>query len=151
MSDRLRLFLGVTLLVLGLFWDKIPDLIPEFPDANPVATLEIEKPSDELISVWSETAQSISEPKDRISLCVFNKVFADRVVQYEASAQQINDAYVLAAKEVFQDSLKGKYAMLATTTEDVMVSILGKENHAIMEDEKRKLNKAFMAFAWCLK
>ena len=65
-------------------------------------------------------------------------------------AQEVNDIYVFAAKEAFKDSLKGKYENLSKATKDAMVSILGEENHNVIETEKIDLSKTFMGFAWSL-
>tara|TARA_R100001244_G_scaffold84271_1_gene64874 strand:- start:248 stop:682 length:435 start_codon:yes stop_codon:yes gene_type:complete len=139
-----RLLIGIILVLVGVFWDNAPDA----PDNR--LQIVTEKPEKVLIDQWSETAKSITDPIDRIKLCIFNKIFADRVVKYEADAQQVNDIYTLAAKEVFGDSLKGKYDMLGPATKKAMILILGEENHNVIESEKRELGKTFMAFAWNL-
>ena len=139
-----RLLIGIVLVLVGVFWDNAPDA----PDNR--LQIVTEKPEKVLIDQWSETAKSITDPIDRIKLCIFNKIFADRVVKYEADAQQVNDIYTLAAKEVFGDSLKGKYDMLGPATKKAMILILGEENHSIIESEKQELSKLFMAFAWNL-
>ena len=141
---NVRLLIGIILVLVGVFWDNTPDA----PDNRP--QIVTEKPEKVLIDQWSETAKSITDPIDRIKLCIFNKIFADRVVKYEADAQQVNDIYTLAAKEVFGDSLKGKYDMLGPATKKAMILILGEENHNVIESEKQELSKLFMAFAWNL-
>jgi len=141
---NIRLLIGIILVLVGVFWGNILYA----PDDRP--QIVTEKPEKVLIDRWSETSRSITDPSDRIKLCVFNKTFADRVVKYEADAQQVNDIYTLAAKEVFGDSLKGKYEMLSADTQKAMISILGEENHNVVESEKRELSKVFMAFAWNL-
>ena len=143
-----RLLIGIALMVVGLFWSEIKNSIPDFPDNKP--TILIEKPEASLIEVWSDTANSITDPKDRLYLCMFNKVFAERVLRYDTDSQQINDVYVLAAKELFGSSIKGKYDKLAPSTKRSMTGVLGEENHSVVESEKQKLNKVFLAFAWCL-
>ena len=145
---NIKMLIGIGLIFVGVFWGNIKNVIPETPDNKPIFT--IDRPEDSLVKRWSDVCESISDPKDKANLCVFNKVFADRVVKYEANAQQINDVYVLAAKEVFGDSIRGKYDKLSSATQGSMVSILGEENHTVVESEKQNLNKAFLAFAWCL-
>ena len=145
---NIKLLIGIGLIFVGVFWGNIKNVIPKTPDKKLIVT--IERPEDSLIKRWSAVCESISDPNDKANLCIFNKVFADRVVKYEASAQQINDVYVLAAKEVFGDSIRGKYDKLGSATQGSMVSILGEENHSVVESEKQELSKVFMAFAWCL-
>ena len=81
---------------------------------------------------------------------MFNKVFADRVTSYEATAQQINDIYVEAAKNVFGDTIKGKYEQLSPAAQEAMKSVLGTEDHKATQKEKDDLSKKFMSFAWYL-
>ena len=143
-----RLLIGIALMVVGLFWGEIKNSIPDFPNNKPA--ILIERPEASLIERWSDTANSITDPKDRLYLCLFNKVFAERVLKYDADSQQINDVYVLAAKELFGSSIKGKYGKLAPSTKRSMIGVLGEENHSVVESEKQKLNKVFLAFSWCL-
>ena len=99
---------------------------------------------------WEDVAGAIDSPEDRVRLCVFNKIFAERVLDYDADAQQINDIYVLAAKNTFGNTLKGKYEELGSAIQGAMLSVLGTENHDVIEPEKIELSKKFMAFAWYL-
>ena len=141
---NIRLLIGIALVLVGVLWGNTPDA----PDE--ISQIIIEEPEKALIDQWSEVSKSITDPSDRTQLCIFNKTFADRVIKYEADTQQVNDIYTLAAKEVFGDSLKGKYKMLSPEVKKTMISILGEENHNVIESEKKKLRKVFMAFAWNL-
>ena len=149
MNTRLRLLLGACLIVGALFWDDIKHIIPTLPDDNNPKII-IEQPNDSMIGEWAGVAESITNPEDKVRLCVFNKIFAERVMDYEAKAQQVNDIYVFAAKDLFGETLKGKYQELGPAVREAMVSVLGEENHDIVEPEKFDLSKKFMAFAWCL-
>jgi hypothetical protein len=140
-----RLLMGITLVLIGVFWNGSA---PEAPDNK--LQIVIEEPEKVLTDRWSEISRSITDSSDRTKLCIFNKTFAERVVEYKADAQQVNDVYVLAGKEVFGDSIKGKYDTLGTTTKEAMVLVLGEKNHNVTESEKRQLSKVFMAFAWSL-
>ena len=142
---NIRLLIGIALVLVGVFWGNTPEAPPD--DKSRIV---IEEPEKVLIDQWSELSKSIIDPSDRIQLCVFNKTFADRVVNYKADAQQVNDVYVLAAREVFGDSIKGKYEMLGPDIQKAMTLALGEENHNVTESDKQKLSKMFMAFAWNL-
>tara|TARA_Y100000310_G_scaffold342927_1_gene448277 strand:- start:1479 stop:1919 length:441 start_codon:yes stop_codon:yes gene_type:complete len=144
MSNKIRLLIGLVLVLIGVFGNSI-DITPDVK-----SPIDISKPTESLVNQWLETSDSITDSKDRLRLCVFNKTFAERVVEYEAEAQQVNDVYVLAAKEVFGDTLRGKYDKLTPAIQSAMGDILGDENHDIIEPERGDLNKTFMAFAWCL-
>lgn len=147
MKTRLSLVLAILLILCGVFWESIKDIVPTIPNTPQVV---IEKPEKSIINQWFEVSKSIDDENDRLFLCLFNKEFAERVLNYDVSAQDVNDVYVFAAKEVFGDSLKGKYEELSKATKDAMVSILGEENHEVIETEKIDLSKTFMGFAWSL-
>ena len=148
MRGNIGTVLGCLLILTAIFWGTIKDFIPEIP--SPPPAIAIDRPEEPIINQWSEVSKSINDDNDRLSLCLFNKEFAERVLKYEASAQEVNDIYVFAAKEAFKDSLKGKYENLSKATKDAMVSILGEENHNVIETEKIDLSKTFMGFAWSL-
>jgi hypothetical protein len=148
MSNRLRLLIGFCMISVAFFWDNLENIIPTIPDEGNKIT--IEKPDTEDMENWDSVSDSITDPIDKLKLCVFNKVFADRVTSYEATAQQINDIYVEAAKNVFGDTIKGKYEQLSPAAQEAMKSVLGTEDHKATQKEKDDLSKKFMSFAWYL-
>jgi len=136
------------MILVAFFWNDLGNIIPTIPNNDTKIT--IEKPEDNMIEEWDSVSDSITDPVDKLKLCIFNKTFAERIKNYDASAQQINDIYVEAAKNIFGETLKGKYQKLSPATQGAMVSILGNENHDATTEEKLDLSKKFMAFAWCL-
>ena len=101
-----------------------------------VPKIDIVEPDKDALSNVSHIAVNITDRNDRLKLSIFNKVFADRLLSYPADAQQINDVYTLAAKNVFGSSLNGKYASLGGDLTDLMESIMGDENHTLGAEEK---------------
>jgi len=148
MSNRIRLLGGVCLILIAFFWNDLGSIIPTIPDEN--NEIIIDKPDMEDVANWASVSDSITDPMDKLKLCVFNKIFADRVAGYDATAQQINDIYVDAAKNIFGDSIKGKYEQLSPATQEAMKSVLGNEDHKATQKEKDELSKKFMSFAWYL-
>ena len=110
MSDKTRALLGLALIVIGLFYNKISDFIV-IPEPEPdVTIIEIDKPSQDIIKVTKPVADLVIDKDDRLKLCIFNKIFAERIVGYfDIKAQQTNDLYVQAANNYFGTTLKGKY------------------------------------------
>ena len=108
---RLRTIIGLAVIIIGLFWVQIQERIPDIvPDNTPSVVITIDEPSQEIKEKVSSIADLVTDEKDRLNLCIFNKVFAERVGSYDADAQQINDVYTEAAKIFFGETLKGKYA-----------------------------------------
>ena len=148
MTTRIRLLAGFCLILVGFFWNDLGSIIPTIPDED--KKIIIEKPDIPNTENWDSISESITDPMDKLKLCIFNKTFAERVINYDATAQQINDVYVEAAKNLFGETLKGKYEKLGPATQSAMVSVLGEENHEATQEEKSTLNKKFMSFAWYL-
>ena len=145
---RLNVVFGLLIILIGIFWndirERIPDVVP------PTPPIDIVDPDEDAIERVSPIAASITDSKDRINLCIFNKIFANRLLRYPTDAQQINDVYVLAAKDVFGSSLKGKYSSLGQSLTDLMRSVTSDDNHTLSTEEKEELSRYFMALAWCL-
>ena len=149
MSNNTRLILGIIVIVIGLFLPVIQERIPDFtpkPDDD-----KIVKPDEKILEKVSSIAEKVTDSKDRTDLFAFNKVFSDRVTEYSADAQQINDIYTEAGKIFFEDRLRGKYDGLSDDMVALMVSILGSENHVVSEEEKDKLADHFYGLSWCFK
>ena len=136
------------MLICVFFWPQIQDWLMGVVVSKPV--IEIEEPSDKEKSSVKEISKSVTGRDDKLSLAVFNHVFAERVVSYNCSAQQVNDVYVASAKNVFGDSLKGKYPDLSSGLTSLFKSVLGDENHSLSSKEKSDLNRSFNALAWSL-
>ena len=151
MSDKTRALLGLMLIIISLFYDKIPDLIPK-PGPGPDAPIiDINEPSQEIISVTRPIADLVTDENDRLKLCCFNKVFADRVGGYLGiKAQQANDLYVQAAKNYFSTTLQEKYDGLSEGLTSLFKREIDTQEHTLSDEERSKLSKTFLGLAWCL-
>lgn len=151
MGNKIRGLLGLVLIVISLFYNKIPDLIPRPIPQPDVTVIEIDKPSQEIISVTKPIGDLVTDKNDRLKLCCFNKIFADRVVGYlDVKAQQINDVYVQAAKTYFGTTLHSKYDGFSTGLTDLLRRGMGTQQHVLSDEEKSEVSKTFLGFAWCL-
>jgi hypothetical protein len=148
-------FLAIVLLIYGVFGTGWLDLLdkpmpqPE-PAPPPAKILNIDKPSEEIIEKVSPFSDLITDPTDRAKVAIFNYNFANRVLNYEAEAQQVNDVYVLAGKLFFKKTLVDKYKGLAEDIVDLMTDCMGDENHILTEEEKNLLHQHFLGVAWVL-
>ena len=90
MTDKTRALLGMGLIIIGLFYNKISDFIV-IPDPDPdVTIIEIDKPSQDIINVTEPVADLVIDKEDRLKLCIFNKIFAERIVVYlDIKSQQV--------------------------------------------------------------
>lgn len=150
MNKGTRLILGLCLVFAGLFWNNLVNIIPKIDDKTPQRIVQIDKPSDEVFNTVKPIADLITDPSDKIKLCVFNNTFSKRVTSYSADAQQVNDVYVQAAKNLFDDSLKGKYQGFSGSLDKLFGSVFGIENHVATDKEKSALSETFRGLAYCL-
>jgi len=145
MNSTLRIVIGLSLVFVGFFWNDIQERIPDFV-SNEIA-VDIEEPSEDVKSKTS-FSNVVTDSKDRLNLTCFNKVFSDRCINYKATNQDINDVYVLAAKNFFGDSLNGKYDGYGDSLTKAMKDVIGDEVHQLTEEEKKKLSQTFLGLAW---
>lgn len=148
-SSTIRTILGLCIVLFGIFLPQIQERIPDLvPETKP--SIEIVEPSQEIKEKTSSIAAKVTDPKDRIDLCVFNKTFSERVLGYDADVQQLNDVYTEAGKILFQESLKGKYDGYGAGVISLISEITGKENHNLTPNEKRQISEVFSGLAWNL-
>ena len=146
--------IAVILLLYSVFGQGLLDGFdkPEpKPEPNPAAEiLNIEKPTEQILKDVNVFSDIVSEPSDRAKLAIFNYEFAERVVGYDTSVQQVNDVYSLAGKIFFQRKLVNKYEGLSDNLKRILEKILTEENHLVTPEEKQSLNEYFMGIAWVL-
>lgn len=145
-----RVVIGLALVFLGLFWPQIQERIPDLLPKPKPAYVVVEPESDEIKQKVSSVASLVTDNDSRLLLAVFNQTFAERVIEYEADAQQINDLYVEAARNVFGESMRGKYDGYSEGLTSLMKNVLGNENHQVTKEEKAQLSAIFSGLAWAL-
>lgn len=145
-------FLALVLLVYGVFGTGWLDLLDKpLPEPEPPAKiLNINTPSEAVKERVEIFAQLITDPSDKAKIAIFNYDFAQRVVGYETTAQQVNDVYSLAGKLFFEKTLVDKYEGLSEEIVMLLQECMTDENHVLTKDEKYKLNEYFTGVAWIL-
>lgn len=144
--------IAIGLILIGLALELGPRLQNIIPSPKPdVAILNIDKPSDEILSLVQPVSNLVTDPTDRAKMAIYSQEFAKRVKGYDAKLQQINDVLAISAEKFFQGSIKDKY----TGLDDAIVSLItvavgGDENHKLTDPEKSKLSDTFMGLAWAL-
>lgn len=145
-------FLALVLVVYGVFGTGWLDLLDRpLPDPKPPAKiLTIQTPSEIVQKRVEIFANLISDPTDKAKIAIFNYDFAQRVVNYETTAQQVNDVYSLAGKMFFNNTLVDRYEGLSEEIVLLLKECMTDENHVLTQDEKQKLNEYFTGVAWIL-
>lgn len=146
---------AIILLTYALFGvgliDKLKNVLPTpSPEPKPVAILNIDKPSENIIFRIEKFSTLISDPTDRAKIAIFNNDFANRIRGWETNNQQINDVYTLAGKIFFKESLINKYEGLSTEITGLLRELLTDDNHILTSEEKTKVSEYFNGIAWIL-
>jgi hypothetical protein len=142
----------VALVLIGIalsepLWNLIPVIKPK-PD---VAILNIDKPSDRIIELTKPISDLITDPTDRAKMAIYCQEFSNRVKNYEAQLQQVNDVLSLSASEFFQGSIKDKYTGLDESIITLISSATGgDDNRQLTNEEKNEISERFMGLAWSL-
>lgn len=145
MKNKLLFFIGGVMIIIGTLSAGDTNV-----GIDALVNIDIPKPSETMESKFSNIKNIVREQEDKINLCIFNKIFADRIKNYSIDQQQLNDLYVMAAKDFFGESLKNKYDGLDNFLVSAINEVVGEEVHQLNEDEKSQLQNRFYAIAWIL-
>ena len=148
--STIRTGLGLLIILIGLFLPQIQERIPDLIPDNTTPSIVIEEPTKEIKDKTLKVSEKVVDDKDRLDLCVFNKVFSERILGYDADVQQVNDIYTESGKILFKDSLKGKYDGYGAGVISLISEITGSENHKLTQQEKQKISEVFSGLAWNL-
>jgi hypothetical protein len=141
------------LLLWFVFFGSIPKIdIISVPDKldEVGSIIDLQAPSEDTIKKAKPVADLITDTEDRAKLALFNYEFAQRVVKYDTDAQKLNDLYVKAANNFFEQSLKGKYDSLAGEIEKLFETVTSEDNHNLDENEKKSIKELFLGLSWLL-
>lgn len=139
------------LFVLGIVLIFITFNIGNKPKNQDVVDIKVPQVSQEFIQKTAKVSDIVTEPRDRLELCIFNKVFADRVINYNANQQDINDIYSGAAKIIFDDRLNDKYDGLAEFLTNLLHETTGEDVHMLSNGEKQTIQSLFYGVSSNLK
>ena len=149
-SSKIRTVLGLLIVLVGLFLPQIQERIPDLIPKPSAPVVDIKEPTQEIKDKTLKVSEKVTDTKDRLDLCVFNKVFSERVLGYDADVQQVNDIYTESGKILFKDSLKGKYDGYGSGVVSLISEITGNENHELTQKEKQQISEVFSGLAWNL-
>lgn len=138
------------LLLAGLLLVVFAFFAPAIKPDN-LITIDIPNPPSDISDEIKTISNIVTDNQDKMSLCIFNKVFADRLIKYETTQQQLNDVYVIAAKNMFNTSIKDKYDNLDTILLNAIRQVTGDDNHTLSDEEKKKIQSNFYSISWYLK
>jgi len=154
MKKRLRIILGTAIIILGCSIPLIEKGLVSVivtPEPSIRQVMEIERPSDEMITLVTPWRETITEKQDQESFAIFNEEFSDRISQYEAKGQSVLQIYSSVSKEVFGKKLKDNYGgEVGSLVVEAMESVLGEFDTPLTDEKKLALTERFSAIAWSL-
>lgn len=115
-----------------------------------VKLIDVDKPTQDIVELVAPISSLVNDPTDRAKLAIFNQTFANRVKGYDVDLQQVNDIYVLAGSNFFENTLVDKYRDLDKSLINLIEKATGGDNHKLTDEEKQKLSSYFMGLAWSL-
>lgn len=146
--------IAVLLIMYGIFGNSLftptKPVVPAPVPQPQISILNIDKPTDAVLSKVQKFSDLITDPTDRAKLAIFNHQFAKNVVAYEAHLQQVNDVYTLAGKNFFKDTVRGKYPTLSNMIIELIQDTTTDDNHVLTPSEKNQISENFMGVAWIL-
>lgn len=149
-SSTTRTCLGLLIVLIGLFLPQIQERIPDLIPKPSAPVVDIKEPTQEIKEKTLKIAEKVTDDKDRLDLCIFNKEFSERILTYNTDVQQVNDVYTEAAKILYKDSLKGKYDGYGSGVISLILEITGSENHELTQSERQQISDVFSGLAWNL-
>lgn len=149
-----RLFLGLALVVIGLFGESLWESVKNINWPEPDDKVTIVEPSMELKTLVQPIVDEDISSEDADLMSAFFEELASVVANdsnFIQSTGQFRTFNVTAGGLNFNKQLKNKYENLGENIDSVIMEAIGKES-VQMDDEKRSdLTEVLMAVAWGVK
>ena len=154
---NLRLYLGIALLLIGFFWDSMPEInINKItsPNTDYNKILDLKKPSDKIFEELKDIKSIVSGPDevfDREIIAIFHNEMGKRLPTYEnVTSISFENFYVDSAKLTFNSRLSNKYKALGDRMYKIILSTLGENESIITKEEQLILSEKMRAISWIL-
>jgi hypothetical protein len=151
MSDNLRIFLALVVIMVGLFGEKAAEFVRDNVEIVDETVYNISEPSLEYkelvkpiteIEISKEDAELISSFYLELSDVI---VKDDSIIEYTEQFRNLN---TFAGILHFNSSLLGKYEYLGEKIDTAIAEAIGKQNVSFDEDKRNDLVEVLNAIAW---
>lgn len=150
MNQKLRLILGMALVMIGLvgepLLDSVKNILPK-PD-NPPTVVE---PSMELKTLVQPIVDIDIEKEDAVLVGCFFEELASVVKndsKFIETTGQFRQFNITAGGLNFNKQLKNKYETLGEAIDLAIMEAIGKENVSMSDDKRSDLTDVLMAVSW---
>lgn len=150
---KIRLWLGVAILSIGLFDLNPAKLVDILPTPAPVVpVLVIDTPTDSLRDLTKPVADIIKKSEDKVKLAIFINEGANRLAteKYkDVTVQNLNDVLVAAGREYFEAPVSAEYPEFSGAFKDLIVKTVG-DDDVYLASKANDLSEVFKALSWNL-
>ena len=151
MSDGIRIFLALCLVVGAVFGEKIVQVVKDNVEIVTDPVVMVAEPSLENKELVQPIVDIDISDKDAALLSAFYLEVADVVEQDEGAIQstaQFRQFNMLAGPLHFNSNLKGKYDDLGQNIDNAIVNAIGKQSVELDDDKREDLVDVIEAIAW---
>ncbi len=151
MSDNTKLTLAIALVIIGLFGEKVAQLVKDNVEIVDETVSLIDEPSLENKELVKPITEIDIEPQDSELISSFYLELSDvinkddSIIQYTEQFRNLN---TFAGVLHFNTSLLGKYENLGEKIDSAIANAIGKQNVAMDEDKREDLVEILNAVAW---
>lgn len=151
MSENIRLTLAIIVLLVGLFGEKVVQLVKDNVEIVDGVTYTVTEPSLENKELVKPITEIDIEPQDSELISSFYLELSDvinkddSIIQYTEQFRNLN---TFAGVLHFNTSLLGKYENLGEKIDSAIANAIGKQNVAMDEDKREDLVEILNAVAW---
>ena len=151
MSDNTRLTLAIALVIIGLFGEKVAQLVKDNVEIVDETVSLVDEPSLENKELVKPITEIDIEPQDSKLISSFYLELSDvinkddSIIQYTEQFRNLN---TFAGVLHFNTSLLGKYENLGEKIDSAIANAIGKQNVTMDEDKREDLVEILNAVAW---
>lgn len=151
MSDNTRLTLAIALVIIGLFGEKVAQLVKDNVEIVDETVSLVDEPSLENKELVKPITEIDIEPQDSELISSFYLELSDvinkddSIIQYTEQFRNLN---TFAGVLHFNTSLLGKYENLGEKIDSAIANAIGKQNVTMDEDKREDLVEILNAVAW---
>jgi len=151
MSDNTKLTLAIALVIIGLFGEKVAQLVKDNVEIVDETVSLVDEPSLENKELVKRITEMDIAPQDSELISSFYLELSDvmnkddSIIQYTEQFRNLN---TFAGVLHFNTSLLGKYENLGEKIDSAIANAIGKQNVAMDEDKREDLVEILNAVAW---
>jgi hypothetical protein len=151
MSENIRLTLAIILLLVGLFGEKVVQLVKDNVEIVDDTTYTVSEPSLENRELVKPITEIKIDPKDAELISSFYLELSDVITKDDSIieyTEQFRNLNTFAGILHFDAAMRGKYEGLGEKIDSAIANAIGKQNVVMDNDKKEDLSEILSAVAW---